>query len=482
MLIANNASLTDGSTFWTRDTMLRAMGLSHTPADHKKFERMVRKDHYLPTVTSLAELKSALAGDFNASIVNQEIEGIKSKRGKFFVCQIWRQNKEQPLICATDGRGKQYWRFIEDDTKLPHQISFFITELHSHVKKPILVIPHGEATAIFDKVKFPAPISVRNAMFSEPLEQPFKKAFVDYVPQDKLTHLDKLEAESIHIIREVMAEAQNPVMLYSLGKDSAVMLHLARKAFWPASPPFPLLHVDTNWKFRSMYEYRDHIAKSYDMNLIIHKNLDGIEQGISPLEHGAAIHTDIMKTVALKQALDLHKFDVAFGGARRDEEKSRSKERIFSFRTDTHQWDPKKQRPELWSLFNAKIKSDESIRVFPLSNWTELDIWNYIYREKIPLVPLYFAKSRPTIIRNGQLFMVDDDRMVITKSDDYKMRNIRFRTLGCYPLTAAITSEADTLEKVILELISSKSSEREGRVIDNDATASMEQKKKEGYF
>jgi len=297
-----------------------------------------------------------------------------------------------------------------------------------------------------------------------------------------LTHLQRLEAESIHIMREVVAEADNPVMLYSIGKDSAVMLHLAMKAFHPAPPPFPLLHVDTGWKFREMYAFRDRNARELALDLRIYTNPEGVEKGINPFTHGSTIHTDIMKTEALKQALDKYGFDTAFGGARRDEEKSRAKERIFSFRTSTHRWDPKNQRPELWKLYNARKHKGESIRVFPLSNWTELDVWQYIYREHIPIVPLYFSAVRPVVERDGALIMVDDDRMPLSSNEVPMMKKVRFRTLGCYPLTGAIESEADTLPAIIREMLLATTSERQGRVIDHDAAASMEKKKQEGYF
>jgi sulfate adenylyltransferase subunit 2 len=297
-----------------------------------------------------------------------------------------------------------------------------------------------------------------------------------------LNHLARLEAESIHIMREVVAEAENPVMLYSLGKDSAVMLHLALKAFHPARLPFPLLHVDTKWKFKDMYTFRDQVAQHPALDLLIHTNPEGLAEGVNPFTHGSQLHTDIMKTQALKQALNHHVFDVAFGGARRDEEKSRAKERIFSFRNEQHHWDPKNQRPELWQIYNVRKHSGESLRVFPLSNWTELDVWQYIYFEKIPVVPLYFAKDRPVVERDGGLIMVDDERMPLKPSEKPTMRSVRFRTLGCYPLTGAIESQATTLPEIIHEMMQSRSSERQGRVIDHDAKASMEKKKQEGYF
>ncbi len=306
------------------------------------------------------------------------------------------------------------------------------------------------------------------------------------LPEHRLTHLKQLEAESIHIIREVAAEFENPVMLYSIGKDSAVMLHLALKAFAPGKPPFPLMHVDTTWKFQEMIKFREYMTKKYDWNLIVHINEEGVKANINPFTAGSAKHTDVMKTQGLKQALNKYKFDAAFGGARRDEEKSRAKERVYSFRDKNHRWDPKSQRPELWNIYNSKIDKGESIRVFPLSNWTELDIWQYIFLENIELVPLYFAAERPVIERDGTLIMIDDDRILQYLSDDEKSRiktmNVRFRTLGCYPLTGAVESTATTLPEIIQEMLLTKTSERQGRVIDHDSSGSMEKKKMEGYF
>lgn len=299
---------------------------------------------------------------------------------------------------------------------------------------------------------------------------------------ERLTHLRQLEAESIEILREVVAEFRNPVMMYSIGKDSSVMLHLAMKAFYPSKPPFPLLHVDTTWKFREMIAFRDRRAAELGVDLLIHVNEEGVAQGIGPFSHGAVLHTDVMKTQALKQALDKYGFDAAIGGARRDEEKSRAKERVFSFRSKNHRWDPKTQRPELWRLYNCRIAKGESIRAFPLSNWTELDIWQYIYLEDIPIVPLYFAALRPVVERDGQLIMVDDDRMPFTPGEEPAMKRVRFRTLGCYPLTAAVESDAATLPEIVRETLVARSSERQGRIIDHDQSGSMEKKKQEGYF
>ena len=300
--------------------------------------------------------------------------------------------------------------------------------------------------------------------------------------QDRMTHLQRLEAEAIHIMREVVAEAENPVMLYSIGKDSSVMLHIAMKAFYPAKPPFPIMHIDTMWKFSEMIEFRNKMAEDLGLELIVHINPEGEQMKMNPFVHGSAKHTDVMKTQGLKQALDKHGFDVAFGGARRDEEKSRAKERIFSFRNENHHWDPKRQRPELWNVYNARKNPGETIRVFPLSNWTELDIWQYIHLEKIPIVPLYLAKPRPVVERDGVLILVDDERLPMEEGEETMMKTVRFRTLGCYPLTGAVESEADTLPDVIQEMLLTTTSEREGRVIDFDSTASMEKKKQEGYF
>ena len=298
----------------------------------------------------------------------------------------------------------------------------------------------------------------------------------------RLTHLKRLEAESVHIMREVAAEFSNPVMLYSIGKDSSVMLHLAMKAFYPSKPPFPLLHVDTTWKFREMIRFRDETAARLGLKLLVHINEDGVKRGINPIDSGSSLHTQVMKTEGLKQALDKYGFDAAFGGARRDEEKSRAKERIFSFRNANHAWDPKNQRPELWRVYNTRINKGESIRVFPLSNWTELDIWQYIMMENIPIVPLYFAANRPVVARDGTLVMVDDDRLKLRDGEEVQSRLVRFRTLGCYPLTGAIESPATSLEEIVAEMFTARTSERQGRLIDSDESASMEKKKREGYF
>jgi sulfate adenylyltransferase subunit 2 len=343
----------------------------------------------------------------------------------------------------------------------------------------------GDPSFVFDLRKGRSPSTrtlekVRAAMANTSVEAPV--AHAPLLASKAMTHLDRLEAESIHIMREVAAECEKPVMLYSIGKDSAVMLHLAMKAFAPSKPPFPLMHVDTRWKFRDMYKLRDETARKLGLDLIVHINPDGIAKDINPFDHGSQLHTHIMKTEGLKQALDKYGFDAAFGGARRDEEKSRAKERIFSFRDSKHRWDPKNQRPELWNTYNARKNKGESIRVFPLSNWTELDIWQYIHRENIEIVPLYFAAERPVVMRDGQWIMLDDDRMRLHPGETPQLRKIRFRTLGCYPLTGAIDSDATSLLDIIEEMLVATSSERQGRVIDKDQAASMEKKKQEGYF
>lgn len=396
-----------------------------------------------------------------------------------------------------DSRGKKYWHGISSISNKNLISSFQI--LSKEINNNSIIWPssdllnfyqsivkkQGTENIIFkDSYKSILPVSsFKRILTKENLKQSndYKRTTTE-VKKGGLSHIEKIEAEAIHIIRETSAEAENPVMLYSVGKDSAVMLHLAKKAFYPASPPFPLMHVDTGWKFDEMYQFRDLMAIDAGMKLIVHKNKDGVDKNINPFDHGSEIHTDIMKTQALKQALDAHKFDFAFGGARRDEEKSRAKERILSFRSESHVWDPKNQRPELWDLYNFNKNKTESARVFPISNWTELDIWQYIYKESIPIVPLYYSAERPFVERDGTLIMVDDDRFKLLKDEKIKFFKARFRTLGCYPLTGAVKSSASSLSDVILELIQTNTTERDGRLIDSDSEGSMEKKKKDGYF
>jgi sulfate adenylyltransferase subunit 2 len=389
--------------------------------------------------------------------------------------------------------------FIDSDPQ-PNDLLQFLEALSASYEKPLLIWPHGQLTRTVKQLARESnqhTINLANsgsatlALTAYP-QQPVvletatsrKTVTTKKIVENTMdmTHLDRLEAESIHIIREVMAESENPVMLYSIGKDSSVMLRLAEKAFYPSKPPFPLMHVDTRWKFQAMYEFRDKVSEQTGMDLIVHINPEGVEKNINPFDHGSSLHTDVMKTQGLIQALDKYGFDAAFGGARRDEEKSRAKERVFSFRNNAHRWDPKTQRPELWNLYNGRKSPGESIRVFPISNWTELDIWQYIYREEIPIVPLYYAAERPVVERDGMLMLVDDDRLKLFPGEKIRTKRVRFRTLGCYPLTGAVESDADDLPKILLELLEARTSERQGRAIDTDSSGSMEKKKQEGYF
>ncbi len=416
-----------------------------------------------------------------------------NRAARFAAAVVPLKERDLSLLAARSARGQLFWRVCARSPGAAGYIHFF-SRLAEAAGQPVLVAWRGARTlaavpALRDWLQAQAG---RIALHEPPPSDSGPQATVPPVARATtppgsnhhmtLTHLQRLEAESIHIMREVVAEADNPVMLYSIGKDSAVMLHLAMKAFYPAKPPFPLLHVDTRWKFKDMYAMRERMARELGLKLLVHINPEGVAKDINPFTHGSAIHTDVMKTEGLKQALDKYGFDAAFGGARRDEEKSRAKERIFSFRTSQHRWDPKNQRPELWRLYNARKHKGESMRVFPLSNWTELDIWQYIYLQNIPIVPLYFSAERPVVERDGTLIMVDDERMPLNPGEVPVMRKVRFRTLGCYPLTGAVESEADTLPAIIQEMLLTKTSERQGRVIDHDSAASMEKKKQEGYF
>lgn len=424
------------------------------------------------------------------------------------------QNKNQSkyfLLYTKDRRGKLFWSFHKQPLTENHYVDFcqkilktfpkgyalqlqfaglkYTPALSAWLKKNVGIVLlkstlHNQSSNTINPIDEKIAISSGSVQtsLSPSIPAPHQRETAMSVYSKTLTHLQRLEAESIHIMREVVAEADKPVMLYSIGKDSAVMLHLALKAFYPAPPPFPLLHVDTGWKFKDMYAFRDRMKNEHGFELLTYINPEGLSQGINPFTHGSQIHTDVMKTQGLKLALDQYGFDVAFGGARRDEEKSRAKERIFSFRNSQHRWDPKQQRPELWTLYNTKKHKGESIRVFPISNWTELDIWQYIYLESIPIVPLYYAQERPVVERDGTLIMVDDDRMPLTPGEVPMIKKVRFRTLGCYPLTGAVESQASSLPQIIQEMLLTKTSERQGRVIDHDGAASMEKKKQEGYF
>ena len=492
----------------------------------RSWERLLAGLHFLQITIAPDELQDDIGRPARSMVIDQLINEAQQSRQPIYFLAIHHLDDLSILVTSTT-KGRKTWLGFKNN----FLISYSYVEILDRVaEKDALLIPSGDAVSWLREAQRkldakPSTMQSRsqsNSWFDaltgfheqlggsgEPSARRDKRAKTPSTvesqssetspngnseesmnstnttnPSSKgpLSHLDRLEAESIHIIREVMAHAENPVMLYSIGKDSSVMLHLARKAFYPSKPPFPLLHVDTRWKFSAMYEFREQMARESGMELLVHINPEGVAKNINPFDHGSALHTDIMKTEGLKQALDAHGFDVAFGGARRDEEKSRAKERIFSFRNESHRWDPKNQRPELWNLYNCRKNPGESIRVFPLSNWTELDIWQYIYREHIPIVPLYFAAERPVIERNGMLIMVDDDRIQLLPGERIQPRTVRFRTLGCYPLTGAIDSKATDVADIVLELLQSTTSERQGRAIDTDSSGSMEKKKQEGYF
>jgi sulfate adenylyltransferase subunit 2 len=474
------------------DVKISTAGLDKNPTK-RTLERWISK---IPWLKSSHQANDQL--DESRQVGNQIVldaflsEARKKRKTTLFIQLNSLPNDDQQcqkfnVLVAEDGKGAKRWCLLTDK-----EVSTLLAGLTLLADgKSTIFFPSGslvmDCRELNRRKRNPnAVIEIMTGHFREP-----NISNNNYLPKaktmakkqlNKLAHLERLEAESIYIIREVMAHAENPVMLYSVGKDSAVMLHLARKAFYPSPPPFPLLHVDTRWKFKAMYDFRNAMVKASNMEIIVYTNPEGVEKNINPFDHGSALHTDIMKTQGLKQALDLHKFDVAFGGARRDEEKSRAKERVFSFRNSSHRWDPKNQRPELWKLYNCRKAPGESVRVFPLSNWTELDIWQYIYRENVPIVPLYYAAERPVVERNGMLIMIDDNRMRLLPGESVKMKMIRFRTLGCYPLTGAVESSATDLSQIVLELLKSRTSERQGRAIDSDGTASMEKKKQEGYF
>lgn len=471
----------DAPVVW--DTQLAFLHLNQLEqADTKRTaERRLHALDLLPPELSAPSLRDESGRQPIPSVLASEIEKARTKRKLVLFVQLLRTADGTDFLHANDARGARYWLPLGADLVDAQQLTGALQRLQAHIAKPVVIFPSGRLVALCRHASAPADVEMGLLSYPAELDGSLRTGTVDS-SKVRTPHLKRLEAESLQIIREAVAEAENPAMLYSMGKDSAVMLHLARKAFYPSPPPFPLLHVDTRWKFQEMYRFRDVMAQESGMDLLVHINPDAISKDINPFDHGSALHTDITKTEGLKQALDHYKFDVVFGGARRDEEKSRAKERIFSFRSQSHQWDPKQQRPELWNIYNARKHQGESIRVFPLSNWTELDIWQYIYQENIPVVPLYFAKERPVVVRNGMTLMVDDERMPLLPGEKIEARQIRFRTLGCYPLTGAVESNAASVADILLELIGSSSSERQGRAIDSDSSASMEKKKKEGYF
>ena len=475
-----------GSSAWDTDAVHAVILAQANQTENQSVrttERALEQSGLLPKPLTTADLRDEHNQPARSSVVANLERQLKKKRYQSLILQVHHHDHAGTILMVNDGRKGRRWYFVGELTN--RSVTQALIALCAG--KSSMIWPHGKMTPVIrqlvhehgfqmtlDDVQF------GSVAYPEPAHDtaPAKP----HLPTATLSHLDRLEAESIFIIREVLAIAENPVMLYSIGKDSSVMLHLARKAFYPGSPPFPLLHVDTRWKFRAMYQFRDAMAKNSGMDLLVHINPEGVDKDINPFDHGSSIHTDIMKTQGLKQALDHYQFDAAFGGARRDEEKSRAKERVFSFRSETYRWDPKNQRPELWNLYNGFKKKGESMRIFPLSNWTELDIWQYIFRENIPIVPLYFAAPRPVVERDGMLILVDDDRIELFPDEVVQIKNVRFRTLGCYPLTGAVESDANDLSGIVLELLQSKTSERQGRAIDSDSSGSMEKKKQEGYF
>ncbi|NBX25758.1 MAG: sulfate adenylyltransferase subunit CysD [Planctomycetes bacterium] len=444
-------------------------------------ERRLRELDVVPESISEADLTDEFARPLNRLLLEWAMDEARSKRWLVLLARLHVLPTGVACLVANDARGAHFWVPLRGGQADHETVADALQQIERHVGKVVAIFPSGPLCRLCRGR--PAPKGVQMDMLAYPPTLDPEPALAPPRPRGSTrTHLDRLEDESIQIIREAVAESENPVMLHSLGKDSMVMMHLAQKAFFPAPPPFPLLHVDTRWKFREMYLFREWMARASGMRMLRHVNPEAVERDINPFDHGSQLHTDITKTVGLKQALSMHRFDLAFGGARRDEEKSRAKERVFSFRTAAHAWDPKNQRPELWNLYNARKNPGESIRVFPLSNWTELDVWSYVLREAIPVVPLYFAKVRPVVEREGAIFLVDDDRMRLLPGDRIERRMVRFRTLGCYPLTGAVESSATTLQDIVLELLQSRQSERQGRVIDHDSAASMEKKKREGYF
>ena len=493
--LKTNLTETDSLLAWTTARAHHWQQADDADISLRSVERIIAGSDVLPASLPVQALQDEQSRAAKKLVVEQFQVDAQRKRGLFLMVQLGPSIDGMRVLMASDARKGRRWLFLPEaaDAQQIFDALGILAEGRS-----VVFVPSGSITAHFRELVqanqsevftlHKQKIYLAVSCYPETAQTSIRRrpsqpaASPDADPCLVMTHLDRLEAESIHIIREVIAHAENPVMLYSIGKDSSVMLHLARKAFYPSPPPFPLMHVDTRWKFQEMYRFRDEMAASSNMELISYINPEGVKKNINPFDHGSSLHTDIMKTQGLKQALDQYQFDAAFGGARRDEEKSRAKERVFSFRTDTHRWDPKTQRPELWNLYNGSKNKGESVRIFPLSNWTELDIWQYIYRESIAIVPLYFAAQRPVVNRDGMLILVDDDRMRLLPGEQIEIRQVRFRTLGCYPLTGAVDSTAEDLSSIVLELLQSRTSERQGRAIDSDSSGSMEKKKQEGYF
>ena len=464
---------------WNTERAFEELNCIGEAGTKRTAERRMHELGLWPAELNSKTLNDELNRQPNLLVLEKQIELARSKRKLVLFIQLHSSSNSKTFIHANNAKGGRYWIALEGDVD-KDSIVKAIDKLELFLNKPVCFFPHGLIVKFF---RDDSRLQEKNGLTADQ-DPPITLKNIN--PIKKLAtlpnHLARLEAESIFIFREAVANAKNPAMLYSIGKDSSVMLELAKKAFYPGELPFPLVHVDTRWKFQAMYEMRNNIAQDPNIKLIVHTNPEAIKKNINPFDHGSALHTDITKTEGLKQVLDKYQFDAIFGGARRDEEKSRAKERIFSFRTKVHHWDPKNQRPELWSLFNTKTNPGESMRVFPLSNWTELDIWEYIYYRNIPVVPLYFAKKRPIVQRNNLLLMVDDERFRLNSDENITDRIVRFRTLGCYPLTGAIESTASNIPEIILELLSARQTERQGRAIDSDASASMEKKKQEGYF
>ena len=469
----------DAPMAWNTELAFQHLENQGLAGTKRTAERRIHELGLWPAALNRESLRDAFGNAPNGLVLNHQVDAARAKRSLVLFAQLHALPNGVVCLHANNAKEGRYWVPIQGKLS-SESIQTALNQLQQSIDKPTCIIPHGELIHYCQQSPELAKqlnILAYASLPMDPMESKPKAKNKTLPP-----HLQRLEAESIFIIREAIAQARNPVMLYSIGKDSSVMLELAKKAFSPGKLPFPLLHVDTRWKFQEMYRFREQVGNEPGCELMVHINPDAIKKNINPFDHGSALHTDITKTEGLKQALNAHQFDAIFGGARRDEEKSRAKERIFSFRTKNHVWDPKNQRPELWNLYNTRVNPGESMRVFPLSNWTELDVWEYIYYQDIPVVPLYFAKIRPVVERNGMLLMVDDDRFRLGPNEKIMAKRVRFRTLGCYPLSGAIESTATSVEDIILELIQSQQSERQGRAIDNDANASMEKKKQEGYF
>jgi len=488
----------DGPGVWDTERAFAWLQERGVAATKRTAERRLHELGVVPAALNVGQLSDFEGEHANVVVANNALDSARRRRRLALFAQLHRLPSGRLALHANDARSARYWIVMQNadvvadlNRDLCANLGAAIADLARHLAKPITLFLHGELASLISSteksITEPSEAAPSIEVVSGLYAPQLPPGFTSVAPLPRASsalspRLKRLEAESIHIIREAIAEAERPVMLYSIGKDSGVMLQLARKAFYPAPPPFPLLHVDTRWKFREMYRFRDRVAKDSGQALIVHINPEAIERDINPFDHGSALHTEITKTAGLRQALDAHRFDVIFGGARRDEEKARAKERIFSFRTAAHGWDPKRQRPELWNLYNTRKQADESLRVFPLSNWTELDVWQYVLLEEIPVVPLYFAAQRPIVERNGLLIMVDDARFRLEPGERIENRLVRFRSLGCYPLSGAIESTAGNVKEIVAELKRSAVSERQGRAIDQDAGASMEQKKREGYF